>query len=443
MRAVFLFFLAGVIGCNHAVIPDQPVDPLVAARSLTRAGRAGEACERFEEILAREPENLTAHRGLVEAAYFAGRLEAVSRRYRKLSVQEGSEGLGHYGLGLCSVARGPGHMHAALSELERAAALLPKEADVPYRIGLVYLMNGENQKAQEAFDRAMQMDPERPDVRVALAGALVRLGNQQQAIEVMRKILRLSPAPEVARKARTLTSQVYDPLKGVSPELAQDLKKAVDLLQEDAVQRALLSVDKILKKNPQLSFAYSIKGLAHSRLDNHGEAIVSFERALKLRPDSPVALVGLGDVYARLEKWQPAREYYEKAIALDPFDLEAHKRMGDLALARGDHDRAASCYETVVLLDPLNLAHRHQLGLILVKAGRLQEALAAYQGILRQNDQDLESLVRLGSLHVALGQRDPAAREEHRRRARAYLEKARELNPDNRAVLEMLEGLEN
>ncbi len=443
MRGVFLGFLMLIIGCNHAAISDRSIDPLVAARNLTKAGLALEAYRRFEEILEKDPGNLTAHRGLVEAAYFAGKLEAVGDRYRKLSEEKGSEGLGHYGLGLCAVVRGPGHMQAALLGLENAAVRMPKEADVPYRIGLVLLMNGENQKAKESFDRAMQLNPNRADVRVALASVLVRLGREQEAIEIMRKILLLSPSPDVAKKARILTSQVYDPLKETVPELAQDLKKAVDLLHEDAVQQALALVEKVLGKNPQLPFAHSIKGLAHSRLENLGEAIVSFERALDLRPQSPVALVGLGDVYARLEKWQRAREYYEKAIGLDPFDLEAHKRMGEMALARRDHDWAASRYGTLVLLDPENLAHRHQLGLILVKAGRFEEALAAYEGILQLNDDDMESLVRLGSLHMLMGAREPVTRKEHRRRARAYLEKAQKLNPDNQAVFEMLQRLED
>jgi tetratricopeptide (TPR) repeat protein len=442
MRGLFLLVWVFLSGCNHAALPDYPVDPLVEARNLTRAGKAAEAYGRFEEIVNNDPGNLTAHRGLVEAAYFAGKLQAVSERYQKMSVKKGSEGLGHYGLGLCAVARGPGHMQAALSEFESAAAQMPREADVPYRIGLVYLMNGEYEKARDSISRAMQIDPDRADVRVALAGALVRLGREQEAIETMRKILLLSPAADVARKARTLSAQVYDPLKDASPEAAQDLKNVVDLLHQDSVQQALAMVDKVLRKNPQLSFAYSLKGLAHSRLENDGEAIVSFERALQLRPESPVALVGLGDVYARLEKWQQAREYYEKAIGLDPFDLEAHKRMGELALARGDHEWAARCYSTLVLLDPENPAHRHQLGMILVQAGRLQEALATYQGILQQNDEDLEALVRLSSLHMALAEREPAARAEHRRRARGYLQKAHQLSPDNQAVVEMLEKLE-
>jgi tetratricopeptide (TPR) repeat protein len=442
-RRYFLILSLLLAGCNHAVVPDRPVDPLVEARNLTKAGRAAEAYDRFKDILDREPDNLTAHRGLVEAAYYAGKLSEATGRYRKLSKKKGSEGLGHYGLGLCEVAQGPGHMQAALKKFKNAAGLMPKESDVPYRIGLVYLMNGEHEKARDSLARAMELDPDRADVRVALAGALVRLGKEQEAIEVMRKILRLSPTSEVARKARTLTSQVYDPLKEASPEVAQDLAKVVDLLHQDAVQQALLSVEKVLKNNPQNPFAYSLKGLAHSRLENNGEAIVAFERALELKPKSPVALVGLGDVYARLEKWPQAREYYEKAVGLDPFDLEAHKRMGEMALARGDHDWAARCYTTLVLLDSENLAHRHQLGRVLVKADRLQEAVAAYEGILQISPDDLESLVRLGSLHVALGEREPLTRTEQRRRARQYLEKAHELNPDNHAVTEMLSQLEN
>jgi protein O-GlcNAc transferase len=430
-------------GCRHTLeIPTGEVDKMVAARNLTRAGKPEKAFERFEEILESEPGNLVAHRGLVEAAYYAGRLDEVAGRYESLAGRSGSEGLGAYGLGLVEVSRGPGHMDTALERFHKAAALMPKEADVPYRIGLILLLNGENQKAAAAIQRAIKLDPNRAAFYIAYGGALVRLGRAREALQEMRRILVLSPTPQEAEKARAISAKVFDPMRGAPPEVAQDLSRVVEYLNQDTTQLALAEAEKILARNPEVPFAYVLKGLAHSRMENNGEAVVAFERALALRPDSPVALMALGDVYARSEKWTRAREFYEKAVTLDPFDAEAHRRMGDLAKARSDFDRAVAAYGILALLTPGDISNQHLLALTLFSAERYREAIVVYEKILEKRPDDLESLVRLGSLHSMLMKRDPSGREENRRRARAYLNKAHELNPENEMVGEMLGRLE-
>ena len=153
--------------------------------------------------------------------------------------------------------------------------------------------------------------------------------------------------------------------------------------------------------------------------------------------------MGLGDVYARLERWSQAREYYEKALTLDPFDIEAHERMGDLAIMRQDANRAAAAYANLVLLAPERIDFRHKWARALVAASQPEQAVTVYEDILEMKPDDMESLVRLGLLHVALGRRDPVARERHRERARRYLEQAHELNPENQAVQDMLSKLED
>jgi len=401
-----------------------------------------EAFDRFEEILESEPENLTAHRGLVEAAYYAGRLEEMAKRYESMAQSKGKQGLGAYGLGLIEVSRGAGRMQAALTQFEKAAALMSGEADVPYRIGLIYLMNGEHQKAISSIERAIALDQNRPAFFVALGGALAKIGKNKQALEVMSRILTLSPTAAEAIKARSIAARVYDPLRGTDPELALDLKKIVDYLEQEVVQQALIGIDKILRNNPEISFAHTLKGMAHSRLENDGEAVVAFEHALSLTPENPLALIGLGDVYARLENWSKARGYYEKALTLDPFDLEAYRRMADLARARGDHERIASSFATLVLLDPANVEFRRQYALSLFAVGQYEASASAYEAVLGIKPDDLETLVRLGSLYIALSERIANRREEFLDKARACLSAAHELSPENEAVLEMMSKID-
>jgi len=430
-------------GCKHRYpIPAPRVDPLVEARALTKAGKPQEAFERFEDMLRADPKNLSAQRGLVEAAYFAGRLEQVARRYESMAGGK-SAGIGAYGLGLVEISRGPGHMQAALDQFTRAAELLPAEADVPFRIGLVYLMNGDYKQAEKYLEQAVHKDPNRADIYVARGNALLGQGKGAQAVRSMAKILLLSPSASVASKACTVAAKVFDPLRGADPDLAQDLEKVVELLDRDYVQQGLAEVLKILDRQPDNPFANVLKGLAHSRLQNDGEAVVAFEHALDLRPESPLALIGLGDVYARLQKWGKARAYYEKATSMNPFDLDARTRMGDMARKRRDYARAAGVYASLVLLAPDKIDYRYQYALALFSAGRIREAVGVYEGILEIKADDIESLVRLGSLYAALSKAEPEKREADRGRARAFLERAHELSPDNQAIQEMLAKVED
>jgi len=437
-----IVILAVCAGCQHKRSSTRPLDPLVEARRLTKSGQPVEAYERFEKILKEQPGNLTAHRGLVEAGYYAGRLDDVSKRYLELARRKSTAGLGHYGLGLVAVARGPGNMQTALTEFAKAEEHMPKEPDVPYRVGLIYLMDGNHPQAELVLKKAMQLDPDRAGIRVAYAGALVQMDRQKEAIEIMRRILVLAPTPEESRKARILSGKVFDPLRDTPREVAQDLRRVTDNLSRDTVQQALALCEKVAAAHPKVAFAHTLLGLAHSRLENNGQAIVCFERALELRPESPTALVGLGDVYARLEKWSEARQSYEKAIQLDPFDLEAHQRMGDLAKLRGEIDQAADAYGTLIMLDPDNLQFRHQRAQVLVAGDQAWQAVNDYEEILSREENNLEALVRLGNLYISLGQKDPARRPELFEKARDCLEQARELNPENQAVEDMLSKLE-
>lgn len=429
-------------GCRHrGLIPEPKADPLIEARKLTKAGKPQQAFERFEDILRADPRNLTAHRGLVEAAYYAGRLEEVARRYRDMAGGK-SAGIGAYGMGLVEISRGPGHMQAALKQFSRAAELMPAEADVPYRIGLVYIMNRDYEKAEHYLAQAIGKDPNRADIYVARADALLGQGQGVEAVKSMAKILSLSPSAAVAAKARAVAAKVFNPLKGADPDLAKDLEKVVDLLDHDYVQQGLTEAEKILDRQPDNPFANVLKGLAHSRLENDGEAVIALERALKLRPENPLALIGLGDVYARLQKWGRARGYYEKAASMNPFDLDARKRMAELASRRRDFARAAEVYSSLVMLDPNEVGYRYKYALALFSDGKIREAIGVYEGILEIKKDDLESLVRLGSLYAALSKAEPQKREADIEKARGFLKRAHELSPDNEAIQEMLAKVE-
>ena len=133
------------------------------------------------------------------------------------------------------------------------------------------------------------------------------------------------------------------------------------------------------------------------RLD---EAIQHFQTALRLKPDYPLSHYNLGNSYAKLPGRMP------EAIAE---------------------------YETALRLRPDYLQARVNLGNALASSGRKPEAIAQWESVLRVDPENIEALLNLG---LTLGQM-PGQRDE----ARALVEKALQLAPDNARARRLLDRL--
>lgn len=414
-----------------------------AARKLTKSGRSSEAFEAFEKLVKRRPRALSAHRGLVEASYFCGSLQELMQRYSSMSESGSTRGIGYYGLALVAIAQGPGHMKAALDFFSKAAKLMPDEPDVPYRMGLVLMMNGENKKALTFLQKALAMDADFVPVRIAIGKCLSELGDPKRAIEVMRPIIGHELTSEQAKKAMAVSEMIFNPQRDLPVELSTQINKVLDLMQNDAVQPAMTQIDDLIKRFPDVAIVFSLRGLVNSRMENNAEAIVAFEHALDLKPNDPFSLVGLGDVYMRLQKWDKARPYFEQVLGINPFSLDAYERLGSMALKLGDMDRAAHSYEMLMLLQPDSIDARHQYAEVLLRAGRLEEAVGLYKSILRMDKDNLIALIRLAKTHLTIGKIRPETMAVHKKAARKLLKKAHELAPENEAVKDMLNSLED
>ncbi|HOX42556.1 MAG TPA: tetratricopeptide repeat protein [Myxococcota bacterium] len=435
-----LLVLAGA-GCKHGPDLRLPRDPIEAARQLTRQGEPEEALKRLDSYLAGKPAELAAHRALVEAALAAGRLAEAEARYQKLLAAPGSAGLGRYGLGLVALARGPAGMAAALEAFALAEALVD-EPELPYRIGRVLALDGRHAEAVVAFQRALGRGQPEPAVRLHLAASLARLGRAAEALEQLRAAAGQPLKPVEAALGRTVAEELYDPTRALPPEVAAEVHRAEEQLSQDLANQALAQLDGLLTRFPETAYLHTLRGLAHSRLQNDGQAIAAFEKALELQPADPVALVGLGDVYQRLERWSEARDFFERASALDPFDPEACQRLGNLALALNDFARALVALERLGMLLPDDLKVRYQLGQLLIREGRVDEALAVYEQLIERPEDDLAARLALAQIHLKLAESDPVARKKHREQALQHLDRADELAPDDARVAELRKSAE-
>jgi len=133
----------------------------------------------------------------------------------------------HYQLAL--VYDRQGRLEDAIKKMEQVAQADPQDVGVAFQIGLLYLRNDENEKAQNALEWAIQLVPSYSNARWFLATVYENQGNVTGAIEQVEKVLELNPDNQtVQQRLDNLkefgTSQppsIPEPVDGQSPGTTQ------------------------------------------------------------------------------------------------------------------------------------------------------------------------------------------------------------------------------
>lgn len=97
----------------------------------------------------------------------------------------------HRSLGLAYLEEG--ELTAAAGEFQQLIDIVPKEALGYANLGLTYLRMGEFEQAEVQVQQALKRDKNNPDIRAILALIYEMSNQQQQAIEVLERILEQSP----------------------------------------------------------------------------------------------------------------------------------------------------------------------------------------------------------------------------------------------------------
>ncbi len=238
--------------------------------------------------------------------------------------------------------------------------------------------------------------------------------------QLMELIERYSPSTEVeqvemdAETAAALASLGYITLSAgtsVGDNSYQDLPDPKDkvsiyvettetysLIRKGKYPEAIRSFEKILREDPTATFVYHSMGTAYSKMGRDKEAVEAFLKAAEAFPSDAMLFFNMGSSYLRLADWENAEKSFDKTLELDP----AHFR------ARG------------------NLAS------LWLQQSRFEEALDASLKILKKHPTYEVALFDAGVASAAL---------EKPKVAIEYLEKARQVNPQNPRTYQYLAQL--
>lgn len=303
-------------------------------------------------------------------------------------------------------------------------------------------------------------------------------GNRERAAAAAAKAL------ELVGNDRLQQAQAHVVLGSLEDDVAKRLEhlgKAVELAPRDVEIRrtrglALLVEDEFDKAREDLLVAtqedaddvslFEALGMACMMGDRLDEAEKAFGRALEIDPDAASVLLQRARLLAVRGEQERALADIDKALDIAPDDVSARVLRARVHQQAGDTEKALADLETVLREEPDLPGALELRGLIAAERGDYDAAIRDFRRLVAKNADDTVLITQLGTLYLAAKQPREAIKRFTRaleideenfpsrrgrsdaeisigdhKAARADLEKALELRPDDTGVLNNLAWL--
>ncbi len=304
--------------------------------------------------------------------------------------------------------------------------------DVLYRL-LVAELAGRQGDLALSFRNYLEVAKERAEPKAAKRAVQIALssGDTQGGLEAVRLWTELAPEDWEA-----------DEVHAVLLIRAGDLEKAVEVLRGVIDARDLDVPGEGLRRVSDILVRESAGAHSPARIDRVS-ALRVMEMLVADRPDDPDALFVLGHLLARLGDFERAERAFERVLEVQPGNEHAGVLLATIHQQRRDLPRSLEVLERVLGHNPGSSALRVTYARLLVDARRFEEARVHFERLLEEDESNEDVRHALAMLHFQLRDFDRAEHEfraltrsiERRDGAWYYLGRVAEARGDHDAAL--------
>ncbi len=275
--------------------------------------------------------------------------------------------------------------------LDKAASCGEKDPAALSKIGDLYVLTRQTEKALPFYRKVVELKPSYPQIREKLAGCLMETGQTDAAIQVIEELVKVNPLSISAYDQLTqLYLKVGNQPKALAtsrqalllePQILARHLQVIDLLfKQKDYHNAAMALGDARKRFPQAGLLTYYHGVALSQIKNHDEAMRAFEKALVEAGNSQPDLLNsdfyfdYGAAAEQAGQYVKATELFRKSIELDPANAaRSYNYLGYMWVERSENlEEAGQFIRRALEMEPNNGAYIDSLGWLVLQARQVR-----------------------------------------------------------------------
>lgn len=377
------------------------------------------ALSSYEQALAIDPENVTAMEGQATLLARTGEIDRALSCYDRLIAFAPDDPKAIKSKADLLLASG--RYQEAVDYLDGFRAR--KDGSLLQRLGDAYRGLGKEAEAIEAYNAALESEPNRPTALVSKGDALLDAGRIDDAIGAFEDAMGLEPDGFNAidwkiRGDRFFTSgdfatarRLYERAIEVEPGASTWRQLGLADQREGRLEEALEAYQaglKLTPDDPDLQNDVAVTLIEQGRLmDAHAR----LERLTETHPDYTYGWLNRGYTDMQLGRLEEAGTWYARAVELDPSSADAWVSLGRVQVMQGDPDLLPESLrnsERAIDLDNGSYWAWNNAGYALRLMGRHDEALERLDRAIALDDDEPTAWVNKIDVFTDTGRIDEA-----------------------------------
>ncbi len=334
------------------------------------------------------------HLDTLSALLSHGQIDKAENLARAMTVRFPNHWAGWKMLGVVFSRKGQNEQ--ALFPMQRAAQLLPNDAEAHNNLGITLQSLEKTKAAETSYRRALQLNENYAEANNNLGSLLQKKGELKESESCYRRALKINPSYVKALKNMAVllgetcrideAKSSYETILTINPDDVEALtelgtlqQKAGRLEESEVLHRRVLQID------PNLGAAHFNLGNVLFSSGKLKEAHEQMQIAVQLKPDFAEAHCELGSICQKLCQNDLAVTHFTRALQINPELAEANSNLGMLLYDAKMHTDAEIFYRRALRTKPEHALIHNNLGVLLHDLGRLEEAEAHFRTAIKLN----------------------------------------------------------